>query len=190
MKSLFPLCCFVLLRPLPKAPLVLRKRYQMCLYQARASSASALIVSFFGEQEPHSCSQLFLFLSFLFDVLLPSLGCVAVVCLAVGQCQSPLVTAVSCLKSTLWSMEALAGLWEHPAELTHSLSRAGLCSFSVALRWPSLFQTKQQWGEEKGGKISSFPSYQQGYRKGKCVPFYGAWEACFSLTLSVWKCFE
>lgn len=79
MKSLFPLCCFVLLRALPKAPLVIRKCYQMCLYQPRASSASALTNGFFGEQEPHSCSQLFLFLSFLFDVLLPSLGCAAVV---------------------------------------------------------------------------------------------------------------
>lgn len=59
----FSLVLFYIAQPLLKAPLMVRECYQMCLYQAKASSASTLTFSFFGEQEPHSCSELFLFLS-------------------------------------------------------------------------------------------------------------------------------
>lgn len=95
---------------------------------------------------------------------------------------------------------SLCSLQQYPAQNPPSgiwdcasiqLSRAALGSFSVALRWLSLFQTKQQTGGKKRGKnINSVPPYQQGYKEGKCVPFCGAREACFSLILSVWKCFE
>lgn len=66
----FSLVLFCVAQAPSEGPSVVRKCYQMCLYQAKASSASASTFGFFGEQEPHSCSQLFLFLSLYFPFCL------------------------------------------------------------------------------------------------------------------------
>lgn len=70
-----------------------------------------------------------------------------------GQCKSPLLTKIL---PKIHPVEYGGSGWALGASSRAGspLSRADFCSFSVALRWPSLFQAKQQRREEKRGKKS------------------------------------
>lgn len=126
----------------------------MCLYQAKASSASASTISFLGEQEPHSCSRLFLFLS----LYLPSCWMCSfpawVVLLFRCGCGSMPVPSARC-SSVLPKIHPLGniGLREHLAGLTRPLfcSVFFLSCLEVAKLVPDQAANR---GKKKGKKKS------------------------------------